>query len=323
MIWIAFGAMLLAGALTVCWPLYRHAQRLTPAVALGVVSVVAISAGLYSAIGSPTAPSGQAAMPSVDDMVAALEQRLQDNPNDVAGWNMLGRSNIQLQRYDAAVAAFEQALAREGGGNGQTLADLAEAVLLASGEGVSGRAAELFEAALAAAPNNPKALFYGGIAAIERGEPRVAADRWDALLALAPPPEVQDILRRRIAEWRGEPLAAGDITLSVDVQLGDRAASSVAETTTVFVIARDPEQPSPPVAAVRRQAGELPATVTLSNADAMIPGRLLSQFEELEIVVRASLSGQPVASSGDWYGSARVRTDEDSTVSIVIDQQVP
>lgn len=322
MLFMIFGAMLLAGALTVCWPLYRHARRLTTGMAVAALAVIAVSTGLYTVIGTPHPPSAQSAMPSVEDMVTSLEQRLLQNPEDVAGWKMLGRSFIQLQQYDKAVDAYENALAREGDNNGQTLADLAEAVLLASGESVSGRSSELFEAALAAAPNNPKALFYGGVAAIERGDRALAADRWEALLALAPPPDVQEILRLRIAEWRGEPAAAGEATVTVSIGIADDAAAALSADTSVFVIARDPAQPSPPIAAVRRQAGELPASVTLSNADSMIPGRLLSQFDELEIVVRASLSGQPVESSGDWYGTAQVDRRSTNTVDVVINRQV-
>ncbi|MCB1845117.1 MAG: hypothetical protein KDI09_19280, partial [Halioglobus sp.] len=171
--------------------------------------------------------------------------------------------------------------------------------------------------------DNPKALFYGGLAAVERGDQSLAADRWEALLALSPPPEVQDILRVRIAEWRGspEPVAA-DVSLSIDVSLGAAALADVSPDTTVFVIARDPAQPAPPVAAARRKAGELPVTVTLSNSDAMIPGRLLSQFKKLEILVRASLDGQPVPQAGDWYGQTVIDTDETTSVDITIDRQV-
>jgi hypothetical protein len=55
----------------------------------------------------------------------------------------------------------------------------------------------------------------------------------------------------------------------------------------------------------------------------MIPGRVPSAFEELEIVARASVSGNPIAQSGDWFGSARVNRGSDGVLQIRIDQQVP
>ncbi len=336
MLWIVFAVMLLAGALFVCWPLYRQERRLTPGIALGAVGVLALSGVLYTLIGTPDAPSATAggAVPSVEEMVAGLDKRLRENPDDVEGWKMLGRSYLQLGRFDRAVEAFEQALEREDGRNPQTLAELGEAVVLGQEGRIDGRSNALFEAALAAAPTNSKALFYGGIAAVQRDERDLAADRWEALLALSPPPEVQEILRLRIAEWRGEPLAAADPaadpaaasagagSVTVNLTLSGAARAAREDTTTVFVIARDPARPSPPIAATRRKVSELPASVALSDADAMIPGRLLSQFDRLEIVARASLSGEPIASAGDWFGSAEVDTTAENGVDIEIGRLV-
>jgi cytochrome c-type biogenesis protein CcmH len=73
---------------------------------------------------------------------------------------------------------------------------------------------------------------------------------------------------------------------------------------------------------VRRRVSELPAVVALSDSDAMVPGRLLSGFPELEIVARVSMSGQPVAQAGDWYGEIVMRPSETNEISIVIDREV-
>jgi cytochrome c-type biogenesis protein CcmH len=91
----------------------------------------------------------------------------------------------------------------------------------------------------------------------------------------------------------------------------------------VFVIARDPAQASPPIAVARRTLSEMPATVELSDSDSMIPGRTLSAFAEVEVIARISVSGQPIAQSGDWFGSAVVKPSEKHSVSLLIDQQVP
>ena len=74
---------------------------------------------------------------------------------------------------------------------------------------------------------------------------------------------------------------------------------------------------------IRRRLSELPAVVALGDADSMIPGRSLSAFAEFELVARVSVSGQPVAQSGDWFGSLLVRPAEDSDVSLSIDHRVP
>jgi len=197
---------------------------------------------------------------------------------------------------------------------------------------VNGRATELFESALAISPNNPKALFYAGMAALNRGDKNLAADRWEALLATSPPPNIQEILRPKIAELRGEPVAAAVAQtapaatvqgLTVAVSLGVGASAVAPADATVFVIARDPDQPSPPIAAVRRKVSELPDEVSIGDADAMIPGRVPSGFARLEIVARVSMSGQPMAQSGDWFGSEVIDMSGSRTVEIVIDRPVP
>lgn len=48
-------------------------------------------------------------VPPVDDLVEPLRQRLLQNPDDVDGWVLLGRSYQFLQREQEAAAAFARA----------------------------------------------------------------------------------------------------------------------------------------------------------------------------------------------------------------------
>ena len=70
-------------------------------------------------------------------------------------------------------------------------------------------------------------------------------------------------------------------------------------------------------------AEELPTRVILDSRSEMLPGRSLAGFERLEVVVRASTSGQPRAASGDWFGAATIDVADRVEVSIEINQQVP
>jgi cytochrome c-type biogenesis protein CcmH len=238
-------------------------------------------------------------------------------------------------------------VALEGSENAETLISLGEALLMNDQTAIGRRAGQLFESGLALAPDSPRALFYAGLTAAERGDVARAADRWETLLAQSPPAEIEGILRQRIAEWRGDPVAnteqpTGSVPgaapntrqatesvpgaaplVSIDIQVGEQAAAVISPASSVFVIARDPSQPSPPLAVARHKAGELPLLVSMNDADAMIPGRILSAYESLEIIVRVSASGQPVAQTGDWYGQSIVRPAQSNSVAIIIDQQVP
>jgi cytochrome c-type biogenesis protein CcmH len=325
--WVSIGVMCVVAALFVAWPLYRRQQRLSPLTAATVVAVVALGAGLYAAIGNPEAPPDGAALSDIDDMVTALARRLEDDPTDLKGWTMLGRSYMSLGNYAGAADAFERATELESSRNAQTLVGLAEAILARDNSRIEGRVSALFESALSIEPNNPTALFYGGIGAFNRGNKEIAATRWEKLLGLNPPEEIQNIMRQRIAEWRGQPpptpVERPGAVVSADVSVSKEAAATLPAEATVFVIARDPNAPSPPIAVTRRRLSELPTTVELRDQDSMIPGRSLSGFAEFELVARVSVSGEPVARSGDWFASAIVNPSESRDVNLAIQEQVP
>lgn len=335
MMWIYQIVMLLVALAFIAIPLRVFRERLGNTAIPAGLFVVVLSVLLYRQIGTPDATSLVATnsnnMPSIEQMVASLDARLQQDPNDLDGWKMLGRSYAELRNFPKAIAAYETAVELESGSNGQTLVDLGEVILMSDRSSLGGRAGQLFESSLAIAPSNPKALFYAGMAAVEKGNRELAADRWEALLATSPPANVEQIIRTRIAEWRGEeaPAVAAPAVaapeksvITANVTVDDAAAGAIDPGATLFLIARDPGQPRPPIAAVRRQAGELPAAIALSDADAMIPGRVPSGFQELEIIARVSGSGEPTAQPGDWFGQAILDTANGSEIDIVINQQV-
>ena len=336
-LWISMALMCLLAAVFIALPLYRDQKRLAPNTTLLLVVVGVAAAALYAYQGSPGVPSGRS-NPGHDmqELVATLEQRVAESPDDVKSWVTLGRTNLSLQRFPEAVTAFERVADLENSSNAQTLVSLAEALIARDGGGVTGRPAALVESALAIDPNNPQALFYSGINAANLGDTDLAASRWEKLTGLNPPPEIRAILDQKIAEWRGEAVTpVAETVQPVPQQQADEGAIVVANISAadatiadlgagaaVFVIARDPAQPSPPIAVRRLSVGELPAAVSLGDSHSMVQGRMLSMFPEFEIVVRASRSGQPMSQPGDWFSSAIVRPAENSSVDMAIDQQV-
>jgi cytochrome c-type biogenesis protein CcmH len=323
MIWLIFGFMLLAATILVIWPLIRYDKRLSLYSIATFVFIIVLPATIYTNIGAPSAGSEMA---SIQEMVTGLDERLREDPDDLAGWKMLGRSYFELRNYKAAIEAFERAVKMESGSNGQTLADLGEAVWMHDQREMIGRAGDLFENALAMSPSNSKALFYSGLVAIARDERFLAAERWEALLELSPNEEIQEILRQRISQLRSEEVVVQEMhaapIISVTIELAAAVAEVVKPDSTVFVIAKDPAKPSPPIAVIKRQVVELPVVVALSDSDSMIPGRVLSGFSEFIIVARVSMSGQPIAQSGDWYGEEIVRPSQSSEISIVIERKI-
>jgi cytochrome c-type biogenesis protein CcmH len=327
-LWVAFTLLCFLALAFVVWPLYRSSGRLNAVLAAVMAVTIGLSAALYYRIGSPGVPSGAGTTPAVDEMVLALEARLQDNPNDVNGWMLLGRSYQTMQQYDAAIAAYEKAVGLEQGKNPQTLVALGIALLEHQQGATSERSSKLFDSALALDPVNANALFYGGAAAAQRGDTELAARRWETLMGQDAPPEIRDLLRRKINEWRGLPPPAAEpaqtgALLSINLSVSAEALAQLPADATVYVIARDPAQPSPPIAVTPRRLSELPLVVSLSDSDAMVAGRPLSGFSELEIVARVSISGSPMAQSGDWSGSLLINAGDAQSIDLIIDQKVP
>jgi cytochrome c-type biogenesis protein CcmH len=348
--WIILVLLCLVAIGFAAWPLWRKSHRLTPLVASVIVFTVAWSVALYNHVGSPGVPSGRGGpmaggdeLPGMDAAVASLEKRLENDPDDLNGWKMLGRTHQAMQNFEGATAAFERAVELENGQVAQTLIDLAIAITNRDQAPLEeGRATDLIESALKLDPNSQPALFYSGVAAANRGDTDTAAALWERLLELNPPSDIRGILEQNIAAWRGEqPPAApaqaaaaqdpqaeaatipDDAVVSVSVSLSPAAQAALAMDAPVFVIARDPTVPVPPIAVSRRMLSELPATVSLSDAQSMVEGRNLSTFAEIELLARVSLSGGPAAQSGDWFGSLIVRPAEKAVVTLTIDQQVP
>lgn len=327
MLWLFFVVMSLMAIAFVIWPLLKDLPGQTLLVGISIVVITGFAAGLYNELGSPDVASGASQSPDVSRMVTSLAERLQRQPDDVDGWVMLGRSYVTLGNYSEAARAYERAVELESAQNAQTLVALGVALVEGNERQISPQAVSVFENALALEPNNPEALFWGGISAYNSGDSSLAADRWELLLSTNPPEQIRGVLQVRIAEWRGEPppvatTAAPVAVIVADVSLSADAKAALPLDATIFIIARDPAQPSPPIAVTRRLLSELPFAVELGDRESMIPGRNLSGFAEFELIARVSVSAEPTAKTGDWFGSALVRPAESNQVTLSISKQV-
>lgn len=170
-------------------------------------AVPAIALGLYLLVGSPRAvdpaadPNALAAQ-QILGMVERLQARLRENPDDVDGWKMLGRSYAVLGRFPEAVGAYAKAAVRAPR-DAQLLADFADALAMARGQSLQGEPEQLIQRALQLDPNNLKALALAGTVAFERKEFKAAADYWQRMLPLVPPDsEDARAIRDNVAEAR-------------------------------------------------------------------------------------------------------------------------
>jgi cytochrome c-type biogenesis protein CcmH len=113
------------------------------------------------------------------------------------------------------------------------------------------------------------------------------------------------------------------VTLAPELQTPE-LQKGLDQKTPLFILARDPAAPGPPLAAVRRAVGDLPLAVSITDNDAMMKGRGIGSVARVQVVARISKSGTPQAQPGDLYGDALVEFvgDKPANVKIVIDRTV-
>jgi cytochrome c-type biogenesis protein CcmH len=145
-------------------------------------------------------PSGQMTQQAIEANVAKLAARMEQNPSDLQGWIMLGRSYLNLEKYAEASKAFAKASALKPD-DANLLGDYAFALGMANGQRLKGQPLELINKALKIDPENPKALELAGSAAFEAKNYSQAIDYWQRLLKKTPPDtELALALAQRIIE---------------------------------------------------------------------------------------------------------------------------
>lgn len=145
-------------------------------------------------------PSGQMTQQAIEANVAKLAARMEQNPGDVQGWTMLGRSYLNLEKYSDASKAFAKASALKPD-DADLLGDYAFTLGMANGQRLAGQPLELINKALKLDPENPKALELAGSAAFEAKNYSQAIDYWQKLLTkTSPNTELGQALSQRINE---------------------------------------------------------------------------------------------------------------------------
>jgi len=337
--WVAAGALALGALGFIVVPLWRQRQRRGRWSGAGLAAAVAflpLTLGVYLSVTTWSGDAGQdSKLPAIATMASDLAQRLSEIPNDVTGWRMLGRTYIAMERFPDARDAFREAWVRTPVPDTDLKLALAEAEALSDPGALGGVAGLLFNEVLAAEPGNEKALWYGGLAALQSGQHDLVRQHWTQLLAIGVPDAIAAAMREQLANL--EPgtatgtdastvtaQAPGEFALQLSVRLGNEFASAALDPgAALFIFVRAPEG-GPPLAVIRESAAAIPGEFALSDANAMLPGRSLADFESLTLTARVSVSGQPTAQSGDLFGELQYRPGESNGVAdLVIDQIVP
>lgn len=161
-------------------------------VALSLALPVA-ALGIYLAYGSPNLPglpleARLAAAPekaTAADLIAKVEARLREAPDDGQGWEVIGPVYVAQGRFDEAVNAYANAI-RLLGETPRRLEGLAMADIRASNGLVSEKARKAFQRALELEPARAEPRLWLALAKEQDGKTEEAVADYKALIAQAP-----------------------------------------------------------------------------------------------------------------------------------------
>lgn len=326
------------------------------------LAVPLMSIGMYQALGQPeiipqladnadttghaqpmTSPhTGQPSMqdlPPMEELVKKLAAKMEQQPDNLDGWLMLGRSYMTLNQPQNAIAAYEKAMALNPD-NTTLLLAYAEALGQSQGKNFTGRPAELIEKAHKLDPQDPNGLWMMGIVSYQQEQFNDALGYWEKLESILPPQSqdvasvqsaIEDVraklgIEKKLPEIAsskpaGESAAsAGGSAIEVIIKLSPELQSKANPDDLVFIYAKALSGPPMPLAAARKQVKDLPLTLILDDSMAMMPQMKLSAFPEVVVGARISKSGGPSARPGDLEGEIKpVKPGQPGPVMVTID----
>jgi cytochrome c-type biogenesis protein CcmH len=310
------------------------------------------SPGLIERPAVAQGPSIQGELPPISELAAQLRERMEANPDNPEGWFLLGRTYMRLGDYDGAVYAFEQVVQRlpeEVAAllsladalilqNDRKVPELAENLLqraleiepdsvtalwllgnAAADKGDNTTALEYWEKAYPMLDSEPQMQAdLGQMIRVAGGTVPETAGALPPIMPTAEAPTETAEAPATVASAEdlpptGAAQAGGDgAWIGVEVALAPHLMERADPGDTVFVLARAENGPPMPLAVARHQVSELPLSIQLTDAMAMMPAMRLSAFPRVSVTAKVSKSGQAGTQPGDLLADA-----------IVVDQSQP
>lgn len=321
------------------------------------ISVPVLAVILYTQLGDFSAATGDikqatAAATSADETqpkmtmeeaVAGLEQRLAQEPDNAEGWFMLARSYMSMKDYTKAKDAYQKTIDLVGD-EPDLLLRYVDALAMTEGGKLTGSAKPILDKVALKLPDNPMVLWLSGTAESQLGNYKKALSSWYRLRPMLVGNEKDLAQLNELIAGAESQLSSAELAsikqavpvskpvikpaaaatgpeIIVSVDLDPALKDKISGNETLFIFAKALEGPPMPLAAVKQIASDLPLTITLNDAMAMMPQMKLSNFDQVKVSAVISKSGQPGAKPGDLYAEVspvNVRANE--KVSLIINQ---
>lgn len=261
------------------------------------------------------------------ELAAALKSRLEQRPDNVYYWIILGRMALEEGETAAAELAYRRALALAPEDANINVA-LAQILFFGNQRGLADNdeMTRLIATALAEDPHNAGALELAGISAFYQEKYQQAIVYWQqALRFVAGDKSTRRTLQQSIDRAQAK-ISASDqpALLEVSVVLANEFRNRLPTDAVVFVYVRESQGPPMPLVAQRFTVAELPVKIAFSDAMSLNAARPLSAAANVEIVARVALSGSLQGSAGDLEGrTGPLRVIDAGTYQVIIDTSLP
>jgi cytochrome c-type biogenesis protein CcmH len=261
------------------------------------------------------------------ELYVAVEKRAQQRPDNIYYWILLAKRAIQQNDLAGAKYNYAQAI-KLSPDDGYLLGQYAEILFMLANSQFTDEVLLALDKAFVIDSSNPTVLGLKGIQSFEAQQWQLAITYWkEAQRQMDQTSATANALKAGIARAQKrlgiQPDQAAvspqvEIAVSIDKSIAFNLEQSV------FVALVATSGAPMPLAARKLRAGDLPITITLSNADAVMNGYNLSSASEVKAVARLSQSGSATPQVGDWEDSMDSidLSAEKRSVSLQISRQI-
>ena len=251
-----------------------------------------------------------------------LRTSLQDDPQNLNDWTMLGRLGMVLNNATNASQAFERAL-QLAPNNLELQQDYAEVLTRSSDPQDNRQANVMLKDLLKRDHSNVRTLSLLAFNAFEQQQYDQAIGAWQVMLKLLPAGDKRITMIERSIEQAKTDAGQQNSHLALTVSLAPQAEKMLPQGGVLYISVSDGVSPVP-VAVKRLPLSHFPLSLTLDDSNAMMPDRLLSAQHQVQVRVRISRDGSANPQSGDWFGlSAVTPWDGHQQLAVEINQQQP
>ena len=337
------------------------AKQEKPALWTAVLVAVALplsAVGMYMWVGEPDAlnPMAVQSNDKVDptqllQMAESLAQKLNDKPDNLQGWVMLGRTYRTLEKFDVSVKAYDRALRMSD--DDDLKLERVEVLAMKAQGNFEGEPWQVIREILQRDPQHYGALLMAGSASYAHAQYADALKFWQqarkSLEADNPDVPGLDDAIASVQQKLGVPVkpatgkassgnatqpapaaanasanpANSGLTVSGQVSISDALKRNVKPSDVVFIYATPANGERMPLAIFKTTVAQLPLAFTLDDSSAMTPERKLSGAGEVLVKVRVSKSGNAIPQSGDLSGTLGPVKVGSKGLKLEIKDQIP